>query len=63
MAIKRSKPKEDVGELGPVEGLMGQGVPRIGAIRQTSVTEQPLSLEEEIRRNGRRVTEASTERE
>jgi len=40
MAIKRPKPEEIVAKLGQVEVLMGQGMPRIDAIRQTSVTER-----------------------
>ncbi|WP_394196059.1 IS3 family transposase [Litoreibacter albidus] len=40
MAIKRPKPEEIVVKLRQVEVLMGQGMPRIDAIRQISVTEQ-----------------------
>jgi len=40
MAIKRPKPEETVVKLRQVEVLMGQGMPRIDAIRQISVTEQ-----------------------
>lgn len=40
MAIKRPKSEEIVVNLQLVEGLMGQGMPRIGAIRQASETEQ-----------------------
>ena len=40
MAIKRPKPEEIVVKLRQVEVLMGQGMPRINAIRQISVTEQ-----------------------
>ncbi|AHD02191.1 transposase IS3 [Leisingera methylohalidivorans DSM 14336] len=40
MAIKRPKPEEIVVKLRQVEVLMGQGMPRIDAIRQTGVTEQ-----------------------
>ena len=40
MAIKRPKPEEIVVNLRQVEVLMGQGMPRIDAIRQISVTEQ-----------------------
>jgi len=40
MAIKRPKPEEIVVKLRQVEVLMGQGLPRIDAIRQISVTEQ-----------------------
>ena len=40
MAIKRPKPEEIVMKLRQVEVLMGQGMPRIDAIRQISVTEQ-----------------------
>ena len=40
MAIKRPKPEGIVVKLGQVEVLMGQGMPRIDAIRQISVTEQ-----------------------
>ena len=38
MAIKRPKPEEIVVKLRQVEVLMGQGMPRIDAIRQISVT-------------------------
>ena len=40
MAIKRPKPEEIVVKLRQVEVLMGQGIPRIDAIRQITVTEQ-----------------------
>ena len=40
MAIKRPKPEEIVVKLRQVEVLMGQGMPRIDAIRQISLTEQ-----------------------
>ena len=40
MAIKRPKPEEIVVKLRQVEVLMGQGVSRIDANRQISVTEQ-----------------------
>ena len=40
MAIKRPKPEEIVVKLRQVEVLMGQGMPRIDATRQISVTEQ-----------------------
>jgi putative transposase len=40
MAIKRPKPEEIVVKLRQVEVLMGQGMPRINAIHQISVTEQ-----------------------
>ena len=40
MAINRPKPEEIVVKLRQVEVLMGQGMPRIDAIRQISVTEQ-----------------------
>ena len=40
MAINRPKPEEIVVELRQVEVLIGQGMPRIYAIRQISVTEQ-----------------------
>lgn len=40
MAIKRPKPEEIVVKLRQVEALVGQGMPRIDAIWQTSVTEQ-----------------------
>ena len=40
MAIKRPKPEEIVVKLRQVEVLIGQGMPRIDAIRQISVTEQ-----------------------
>lgn len=40
MAIKRPKPEEIVVKLRQVKVLMGQGMPRIDAIRQIGVTEQ-----------------------
>jgi transposase-like protein len=40
MAMKRPKPEEIVVKLRQVEVLMGQGMPRIDAIRQIGVTEQ-----------------------
>lgn len=40
MAIKRPKPEEIVVKLRQVEVLLGQGLPRIDAIRQIGVTEQ-----------------------
>ena len=40
MAIKRPKPEEIVVKFWQVEVLMGQGMPRIGVIRQISLTEQ-----------------------
>ena len=40
MAIKRPKPEEIVMKLRQVEVLMRQGMPRVDAIRQISVTEQ-----------------------
>ena len=40
MAIKRPKPDEIIVKLRQVEVLMGQGMLRIDAIRQISVTEQ-----------------------
>jgi transposase len=40
MATKRLKPEEIVVKLRQVEVLMGQGMPRIDAIRQIGVTEQ-----------------------
>jgi putative transposase len=40
MAMKRPKPEEIVLKLRQVEVLMGHGMARIGAIRQTGVTEQ-----------------------
>ena len=74
MAIKRPKPEEIVVKLRQVEVLMGQGMPRIDAIRQISVTEQtyyrPLSAawlchapagqrEEEVWRNGHGTTQGT----
>lgn len=44
MAIKRPRPEEIVVKLRQVEVLMGQGMARIDAIRQTSVTEQTYYL-------------------
>ena len=40
MAIKRHKPEEIVAKLRQVEVLAGQGVARIDAIREVSITEQ-----------------------
>lgn len=40
MAIRQLKPEEIVVKLRQVEVLMGQGMSRIDAIRQISVTEQ-----------------------
>ena len=40
MAINRPKPEDIVVKLRQVEVRMGQGMPRIDAIRQISVTEQ-----------------------
>ena len=40
MATKRPKPEEIVVKFWQVEVLMGQGMPRIGVIRQISLTEQ-----------------------
>lgn len=40
MANKRPKPEEIVSKLRQVEVLMGQGMSRLDAIRQISVTEQ-----------------------
>ncbi|PYG25560.1 hypothetical protein C8N36_1294 [Pelagimonas varians] len=40
MAIKRPKPEEIVMKLQQVEVLMGQGMPRIDAIRRIGATEQ-----------------------
>ena len=44
MAIKRPKPEEIVVKLRQVEVLMGQGMPRIDAIRQISVTEKTITV-------------------
>jgi putative transposase len=79
MAIKRPKPEEIVVKLRQVEVLMGQGMPRIDAIRQISVTEQTYYRWKKKRdldrhwsedngrvRNGHRTTqgtEAASERE
>ena len=40
MANKRPKPEEIVSKLRQVEVLMGQGMPRLDAIRQIGVAEQ-----------------------
>ena len=40
MANKRPKPEEIVAKLRQVEVLMGQGMPRLEAIRQIGVVEQ-----------------------
>lgn len=68
MATKRPKPEEIVAKLRRVEVLMGQGMPRIDAIRQIGVTEQTYSRWKieasnsvgsremlRVRRNGRRA--------
>ena len=41
MANKRPKPEEIVTKLRQVEVLTGQGMPRLDAIRQIGVTDQP----------------------
>ena len=41
MANKRPKPEEVVSKLRQVEVLTGKGMPRLDAIRQIRVTEQP----------------------
>ncbi len=43
MATKRPKPEEIVVKLRQVEVLMGQGMPRLDAIRQIGVVEQTYS--------------------
>ena len=40
MSSKRHKPEEIVAKLRQVEVLVGQGMPRIDAIREISITEQ-----------------------
>ena len=40
MSNKRPKPEEIVTKLRQVEVLMGQGMPRLDALRQIGVTEQ-----------------------
>ena len=40
MATKRYKPEEIVTKLRQVEVLVGQGMARVDAIRQISITEQ-----------------------
>ena len=40
MSIKRHKPEEIVTKLRQVEVLVGQGMARIDAIREISITEQ-----------------------
>ena len=40
MATKRHKPEEIISKLRQVDVLVGQGQPRIDAIRQVSITEQ-----------------------
>ena len=40
MGIKRHKPEEIVTKLRQVEVLVGQGITRVDAIRQISITEQ-----------------------
>jgi transposase len=40
MGIKRHKPEEIVSKLRQVEVLVGQGMARIDAIREVSITEQ-----------------------
>ena len=40
MGIKRHRPEEIVTKLRQVEGLVGQGMSRIDAIREVQITEQ-----------------------
>ncbi len=40
MSTKRHKPEEMVAKLRPVEVLVGQGQPRIDAIRKVQISEQ-----------------------
>ena len=40
MAAKRHKPEEIVSKLRQVDVLVGQGMPRVDAIREVSITEQ-----------------------
>ncbi|AHD02782.1 transposase IS3 [Leisingera methylohalidivorans DSM 14336] len=42
MGDKRQKPEEIVTKLRQVEVLCGQGMPRVDAIRQVQITEQPF---------------------
>ena len=44
MSNKRHKPEENVSKLRQVEVLVGQGMPRIDAIRQIGVVEQTYYL-------------------
>ena len=44
MAIKKPKPEEIVVKLRQVEFFMGQGMSRIDAIHQSSVTEQTYEI-------------------
>ena len=44
MSSKRHKPEEIVAKLRQVEVLVGQGMPRIDAIREIGVTEQTYYL-------------------
>ena len=42
MANKRPKPEEIVSKLRQVEVMMGQGMPRLDAIRQIGVSRNPF---------------------
>lgn len=42
MGIQRHRPEEVVTKLRQVEALCGQGMPRVDAIWQVQITEQPL---------------------
>jgi hypothetical protein len=56
MAMKRPRPEEMVVKLRRVEALMGQSMPRSDAIRQISVTEQPLTAGVQAERKSVRWT-------
>ena len=65
MANKRPKPEEIVPKLRQVEVLMGQGMPRLDAIRQIGVTRQTFyrwrKLIEQITRKAEITAEVRAE--
>jgi hypothetical protein len=52
MAINRYKPRAIVAKLQKVRVPVGQGVPRVDAIRQIRVTDKLITAEKYVRRNG-----------
>ncbi len=52
MAMKRPRPEEMVVGLREVEALLGQSMPRSDAIRQISVTEQPMTAGVQTEKKG-----------